>query len=72
MYKKHLLKEWSSGHLASYGWYLDCPANNIPKSKLGLMETFEDAYLDKATSIDFSFKGGKKSKNVKKLMKTKD
>jgi hypothetical protein len=36
------------------------------------METFEDAYLDKATSIDFSFKGGKKSKNVKKLMKTKD
>jgi hypothetical protein len=59
MYKKDLLKEWSNGQLASYGWYLDYPANSTPKLKCGLRENFEDACLDKPTSTDFSFKVAK-------------
>jgi hypothetical protein len=61
MYKKNLLKGWSNGHLASCGWYLNCPTNNTLKLECGLKEKFEDACLDKPISIDFSFKGGKKS-----------
>jgi hypothetical protein len=37
-----------------------------------LKEKFKDAHLDKPTSTDFSFMGGKRSKSVKKLRKTKD
>jgi hypothetical protein len=37
-----------------------------------LKEKFEDTRLDKPTSIDSSFKGGKRSHNAKKLRKTKD
>jgi hypothetical protein len=42
MYRKDLLKEWSSCHLASYRWYLNCPVNNTFKSEHGLREKFED------------------------------
>ncbi|CAM6007070.1 unnamed protein product [Sphagnum balticum] len=70
MYRKDLLKEWLSGHLASYGWYLDCPDDNTPKSKCKLREKFEDAHLDKPTSNNSNFKGGTKSHNAKKLRKT--
>jgi len=59
MYKKDLLKEWSNGQLASYGWYLDYPANSTPESKCELRENFEDIRLDKPTSIDFSFRVAK-------------
>jgi hypothetical protein len=61
MYRKDLLKEWSSGHLASCGWYLNCPANNTPKLEHGLREKFEDARLDKPTSTNINFRGGKRS-----------
>jgi hypothetical protein len=37
-----------------------------------LREKLQDARLDKPASIDSSFKGGKRSHNVKKLRKTKD
>jgi hypothetical protein len=59
MYKKDLLKEWSNGQLASYGWYLDYLANSTLESKCGLRENFEDAHLDKPTSTDFSFRVAK-------------
>jgi hypothetical protein len=72
MYRKDLLKEWSNGHLTSCGWHLNYRVNNIPKSECGLKEKFEDARLDKPTSTNFSFNGGKKSHNAKKLRKTKD
>jgi hypothetical protein len=65
MYKKDFLKEWSSGHMASYGWYLNCPTNNTPKSECGLREKFEDICLNKPISIDFNFRGGKRSQNAK-------
>jgi hypothetical protein len=71
MYRKDLLKEWSNGHLASYGWYLDCPTYTTPKSECGLREKFEDEHLDKPTSSDFNFKGGKKSQSANKK-KTND
>jgi len=72
MYRKDLLKEWSNGHLTSCGWYLDCPANNTPKSKRTLKEKFEDACLNKPTLIYSSFRGGKRSHNAKKLKKTNE
>jgi hypothetical protein len=72
MYRKDLLKEWSSGHLTSCGWYLDCPTDNTPKLKCKLGEKFKDAHLDKHTLFYFCFKGGKRSHGAKKLKKTKD
>jgi len=69
MYRKDLLKEWSSGHLTSCGLYL---ADSTPKLKCGLKEKFKDAHLDKPTLFYFSFKGGKRSHSAKKLKKTKD
>ncbi len=72
MYRKDLLKEWSNGHLTSYGWYLNCLANNTPESECRLKEKFEDARLDKPTSTDYNFKGGNKNHNAKKLRKTKE
>jgi hypothetical protein len=72
MYRKDLLKEWSSGHLASCGWYLDCPTNNTLKLEHRLRGKFEGTHLDKLTSTNFSFRGGKKNKSAKKLRKTKD
>jgi hypothetical protein len=61
MYKKDLLKEWLSGHMASCGWYLDYPTKSTLELERMLMEKFEDARLDKPTSNNFSFKGGKRS-----------
>ncbi len=72
MYKKDFLKQWWSGHLASYGLYLDYPANSTPKLERGLKEKFEDTHLDKPTSPDFSFRGGKRSQSAKKLKKITD
>jgi hypothetical protein len=71
MYKKDLLKEWSIGHLGSYGWYLDCPIDNTPKLERRLRQKFEDTHLDKPTSTYYNFKGGKKNQSAKKK-KTKD
>ncbi len=53
--------------MASYGWYLD-----YPKLECKLKEKFEDACLNKPTSTDSNFRGGKRSHNAKKLRKTKD
>jgi hypothetical protein len=61
MYGKDLLKEWLSGHLTSCGWYLDYPINNTLELERKLREKFEDTHLDKPTSINYSFKGGKRS-----------
>jgi len=72
MYKKDLFKEWLNGHLAHCGWYLDCPTISTLKSKCELREKFENAYLDKPTSTNSSFRSGKKSHNAKKLKNTKE
>jgi hypothetical protein len=72
MYRKDLLKEWLSGHLASYGWYLDYTIDNTLKSKCKLREKFEDAHLDKPALTESNFRGGTRSHNAKKLRKTKD
>ncbi len=34
MFHKYPLKDWSFRHLVDYGWYLDCPKDNIPSSKI--------------------------------------
>jgi hypothetical protein len=72
MYNKDFLKKWSSGHLASYGWYLNCLTNNISVLEHGLKEKFEDVHLNKPTSTNSSFRSGKRNHSAKKLKKTKD
>jgi hypothetical protein len=72
MYRKDLLKEWLNGHLTSCGWYLNCIVDNTLESERGLKEKFEDARLNKPTSTDHNFKGGKKNHSAKKLRKTKE
>lgn len=59
MYRKDLLKECLSAHLASYEWYLDY--TSTPKVERGLKEKFENGHFDKPTSTNYSFKGGRKS-----------
>jgi hypothetical protein len=48
--------KWQFGIL----WVVLNPVDNTPKSKCGLREMFEDACFDKPTSIDSSFRGGKR------------
>jgi hypothetical protein len=71
-YRKDLLKEWPTAFLASCRWYLTCLADSTPKSKRGLREKFEDGHLNKPTSIDSNFQGGKKSHDAKRIRKTKN
>jgi hypothetical protein len=59
-------------HFAFCGWYLDYPVDSTLKSKCGLREKFEDDHLNKLTSTDSSFRGGKKSHNAKRSRKTKN
>jgi hypothetical protein len=49
MYMKDFLKEWSSGYLASYGWYLNFLIDNTSKLEHGLKEKLEGMHLDKPT-----------------------
>jgi hypothetical protein len=72
MYRKDLLKEWSSGYLASWGWYLYCLVDSTLKLDYGLKEKFEGACLDKPTLSYSCLRGGKRSHSAKKLKKTKD
>jgi hypothetical protein len=59
-------------HLDSYGWYLNCLTDNTSKLEHGLREKLEGMHLDKPTSTDSYFRGGKKNHSAKKLKKTKD
>ncbi len=70
MYRKDLLKKWSSGHLASCGWYLDCLVEGTPKLECRLREKFEDEHLDKPILTNFNSRGGKKSQSAKKRKTT--
>jgi hypothetical protein len=45
MYKKDILKDWSSPHLLDYGWYLDYPKENILPSKFKIRKKYELEFL---------------------------
>jgi hypothetical protein len=65
MYKKGMLRDWSSPHLLDYGWYLDCSKENTPPSKFEIREKNEFAFyqdlgaLEKETPIKKRMDGGK-------------
>jgi hypothetical protein len=41
MYRKDILRDWTSPHLLDCGWYLDCPKENILPSKFEIWERHE-------------------------------
>jgi hypothetical protein len=45
MYKNNMLKDWSSPHFLDYGWYLNCPKENILPSKFEIREKNEPKFL---------------------------
>jgi hypothetical protein len=48
MYKKDLFKEWFGPHPIECGWYLDCPKDCTPSSKVSFHENFEPGFTKKA------------------------
>jgi hypothetical protein len=51
MFHKYLFKDKSSSHLLKIGWYLDCPKDNIPFSKIALRESLKLGFMEKVTSL---------------------
>jgi hypothetical protein len=45
MYRKDMLRDWSSPHLLDYDWYLDCPKENTLPSKFKIQEKYEPEFL---------------------------
>ncbi len=72
MYKKDMLKNWSSPHLLDYGWYLNCPKENILPLKFKTREKHEPKFLqglralEKETPTKKRLEGGKR-KGKKKI-----
>jgi hypothetical protein len=66
MYKKNMLRDWSSPHLLDYGWYIDCPKENTLPSKFKIQEKYELAFfqglgaLEKETLTKKIMEGGKR------------
>lgn len=46
MYHKDLLKDWSTIHLKQCGWYLDCPKDSTPTSKVSFQMNFELVFAE--------------------------
>lgn len=44
----HKVKDWSPSHLVYFGWYMDCPKDNIPSSEILLQKKNE---LDSRKSL---------------------
>ncbi len=45
MYKKAMLRDWTSPHLLDCGWYLDCLKDNTPPSEFEIQEKHESRFL---------------------------
>lgn len=61
MFHKILLKEWLPSHILECGWYLDCPKNNTPSSKIPLKENLELALMENlANFARTQVEGGKR------------
>jgi hypothetical protein len=45
MYRKDMLRNWTSPHLLDYGWYLDYPKENTPPLEFKIQEKHEPRFL---------------------------
>jgi hypothetical protein len=45
MYKKDMLRDWSSPHFLDYGWYFNCLKENILPSEFEIQEKHEPKFL---------------------------
>jgi hypothetical protein len=66
MYRKDMLRDWTSPHLLDCGWYLDCSKENTPPSELEIWEKHEPEFfqglgaLEKDTPSKKRLEGGKR------------
>ncbi len=76
MYRKDMLKDWSSPHLLDYGSYLDCLKENIPPLKFETREKHEPRFLqgvgalEKETPTKKRLEGGKR-KGKRKIQESR-
>jgi hypothetical protein len=45
MYKKDMFRDWISPHFLYYGWYLNCPKENIIPLEFEIQEKHELKFL---------------------------
>jgi hypothetical protein len=73
MYKKYMLRDWTSPHLLDCGWYLDYPKENTPPSEFEIHEKHEPIFLqglgalEKETPCKKRLEGGGKEGKETKL-----
>ncbi len=66
MYRKGMLKDWTSTHLSDCAWYLDYLKENAPTSKFKIREKHELEFLqglealEKETPSKKRLEGGKR------------
>ncbi len=65
MYRKDLLKDWSSAHLTKCEWYFDYLKDYTPSFEVSLCESFELGFTKKAIETPMS-QGPKKSRDATK------
>jgi hypothetical protein len=52
MYKKGMLKDWSSPHLLLCGWYLDYLKENTPPPEFEIQEKYEPTFLQDLGTLE--------------------
>jgi hypothetical protein len=52
MYRKGMLKDWSSPHLLLCGWYLDYLKENTPPLEFEIQEKYEPAFLQDLGTLE--------------------
>jgi hypothetical protein len=52
LYKKELVRNWSSQHHPHCGWYLDYLGNYTPPRDINLQKQFEVGFMEKLMSVE--------------------
>jgi len=63
MYKKKLLKNWTSSHLWDCPWYLDFPKDNIFPYKWEFRKKLDLSYVECLASFEMEARASDKKKN---------
>jgi hypothetical protein len=52
MYRKDMLRNWSSPHLLLCGWYFDCSKENNFPSKFEIRKKYEPTFLHNLGALE--------------------
>jgi hypothetical protein len=70
MFCKDLFKDWLPNHLEGCGWYLECPKDCTPPSKVVLKESHELDFQEKLISFGgLDIQASKKKFSMKRKRK---